>query len=97
MWRHGAPTSVASCTSSCVRRQMRVEAERLGLVWTSAAEDFLRESNRDGYSYDTHRVAAEQPGRWRERLTADQVAEAIAVLRRFPLHRLFDEVGAPPR
>jgi len=55
---------------------------QLGLEWTDLAGAFLRESNRPGTGYSTFRVAAEQPGRWRRRLTPEQIREAWSVLSR---------------
>lgn len=61
----------------------RALATRVGLGWSIRAELFLEESNQPGAGYSLYRVAAEQPGRWRRRLSADQVREAWSVLRRF--------------
>ena len=52
----------------------------LGLTWTEGAEAFLRASDRPGSGFDTYRVAAEQPERWRTRLTSAQLDEIWAVL-----------------
>jgi hypothetical protein len=57
----------------------RVYAD-LGLTWTKGAERFVRESNRAGSGYETARIAAEQPDRWKKRLTGQQVQEAWTIL-----------------
>jgi hypothetical protein len=56
--------------------------ERLGLEWTSQAEVVLDRTNRPGTGWNLIRVAAEQPERWRKRLSPDQVREAWSVLSR---------------
>lgn len=56
---------------------------QLGLGWTEDVERFLEESNRAGSGYSTVRVAAEQPERWRRRLTSEQIREAWSVLSGF--------------
>jgi len=66
---------------------LRQLAERCGLAWSEEAEAFVTGSNRPGYGYDVHRITAEQPNRWRERLTASQVDEAMRVLGAFPVGR----------
>jgi Sulfotransferase family len=60
-------------------------AQRCGLTWSDAAQSFLALSNRPGYRYDVHRITADQPDRWRERLTHAQADEAMAVLAGFPI------------
>jgi hypothetical protein len=57
----------------------------LGLGWTDAAEVHLARSNRDAQGLVTMRVAADQPERWRKRLTGDQVREISGVLAAFPV------------
>jgi hypothetical protein len=57
----------------------------LGLPWTQAASDFIAASNRPGQGLVTNRVAAEQPERWRSRLTPEQAEEIADVLVRFPV------------
>jgi Sulfotransferase family len=65
-------------------RSLASLAERLGLRWSTDADEFLRSSNRPGTRFQTMRVAGEEVGRWRRRLRADQIAEAESVLRAFP-------------
>jgi len=62
----------------------RALAERVGLAFGPAAEQFLGESDAEGTPYRTLRRTAEQPERWRERLDAEQVATIRDVLSRFP-------------
>ncbi len=59
-------------------------AGQLGLTWGSAAAEFLAESDTAGVGYRTERRTAEQPGRWRERLSAEQVAMIRGTLAHFP-------------
>lgn len=56
----------------------------LGLEWTDEADLHLRRSNRAGTGLNTTRIAADQPERWRKRLTGDQVREISSVLDSFP-------------
>jgi hypothetical protein len=64
--------------------RIREILEFLGLPWAGEVEEFLRDSNRPGYSYDTHRVWAEQPYRWRS-LAPDVLDRVKETLRPFPL------------
>jgi hypothetical protein len=57
----------------------------LGLQWTDAAELHLANSNRPGTGLVTRRIAADQPERWRKRLTGEQVREISGVLESFPV------------
>jgi hypothetical protein len=66
----------------------------LGLSWTQEASDFLAASNRPGQGLVTNRVAAEQPERWRSRLTPEQADEIAEVLARFPVSTRTSEVPA---
>jgi hypothetical protein len=65
--------------------QFRELFAALGLGWTDAAEVHLARSNRDAQGLVTMRVAADQPERWRKRLTGDQVREISGVLAAFPV------------
>jgi hypothetical protein len=55
---------------------------RLDYPWSARVEAYLAEANSPGEGWSTQRVAAEQPERWRERLTRDQVEEIWSVLSR---------------
>ena len=68
----------------------RLYAE-LGLRWTEDAETNLVENDRPGGRFRTRRVAAELPDNWKQRLTADQIAEMRRVLSSFPLTRWTDD------
>lgn len=57
----------------------------LGLGWSQEASEFLAASNRPGEGLVTNRVAADQPDRWRRRLSPAQADEVAAVLGRFPI------------
>ena len=59
-------------------------APRLGLTWGEDAARFVVDSDTAGAGYRTERRTAEQPGRWRERLTSDQIATIRETLARFP-------------
>jgi hypothetical protein len=70
----------------CADPQVRIRdvCERVELTWTDDIERFLAESNRPGDGFSHVRVTREQPKRWRERLTDQQVAEIEGVLAQFP-------------
>lgn len=61
-------------------RNFRSLCGLLGLEWTEAASSFIARSNRPGTGLTRTRLAADQPGRWRKRLTGDQVQEIWSVL-----------------
>lgn len=63
----------------------RTLCDEVGLGWTPEATAFLSASNRPGEGLVTNRVAAEQPDRWRRRLTPEQADEVADVLSRFPV------------
>lgn len=48
--------------------------ERTGLPWTRATEDALASRNDRSTGYETKRIAAEEPDRWRDRLDHDDAA-----------------------
>jgi hypothetical protein len=55
---------------------------QLGLAWSDRVDAFLAESNRPGAGFTTNRVSAEEPDRWRTRLTSEQIREAWSILSR---------------
>ena len=58
----------------------------LGLGWTPAVEGFLAASNREGSgTYDTTRVAAEEPSRWRTTLSDADAARVLDTTAEFGL------------
>lgn len=63
---------------------IRQVCDRLGLPWSDAVVGFLEEANRPGEGFSHVRITREQPGRWRGRLSDDQVAQIEAVLEQFP-------------
>ncbi len=75
---------VASHDRLCVdpREGFRDLYARLGLTWSDRVDAFLTESNRPGAGFTTYRVAAEEPDRWRKRLSPEQIREAWSVLSR---------------
>jgi hypothetical protein len=67
--------------------EFRALTSEVGLTWTADAEANLAENDRPGGRFLTRRVAAELPDNWKQRLTAEQVAELRRVLSSFPLTR----------
>jgi hypothetical protein len=55
---------------------------RIDYPWSQGVEDYLEETNRPGEGWSTNRVAADQPERWRKRLTGEQTREVWSVLSR---------------
>ena len=70
--------------------------EDTGLAWTDEADRYVRTSNRPGTGFTTDRLAAEQPARWRKRLSADQLEEIRRVLSPFPLPPWRELLGSEP-
>jgi hypothetical protein len=58
--------------------------DRFHLQWTDAQQEFLGAANRPGSGWNVHRVAADQPDRWKERLTSTQIEEATQVIEALP-------------
>ncbi len=71
----------ALCVDPAAR--IRATCERAGMPWSDDVERFLNESNRPGQGLKPVRVTAEQPDRWKGRLTDDEVEEISTVLARF--------------
>jgi hypothetical protein len=65
--------------------EFRSLAQRVGLEWTDHAEAVLAASNQPGERWSTNRITAEQPGRWRTRLTPEQQTTARLWLAKFPI------------
>ena len=82
--RHGwlRTTHEHLCVDSVMR--FRELATRLGLEWGDEAARFVEASDREGSGYRTERRTADQPERWRHRLTDEQVERILATLERFP-------------
>jgi hypothetical protein len=59
-------------------------AGRLGLEWTDACDRALQRAERPGEGFVTQRIAAEQPDRWRTRLSPTEVTRVEGVLTAFP-------------
>ena len=70
----------------CVDSQVRIRevCDQVGLTWSEGIERFLRESNRPGEGFSNIRVTREQPGRWRKRLSEEQLIEIDEVLAQYP-------------
>jgi hypothetical protein len=60
-------------------------AERLGLRWTAAAQDWVAASDRPGEGYELNRRISDLRGRWQTRLAPDDLAVVADVIERFPL------------
>lgn len=72
---------------------------RLGLEWSPEAERYLTESDRPGTGYMTARVAADQPGRWRTRLSPERIRQVWSVLSRIEapwIAEVAADLGEPP-
>lgn len=65
---------------------MRRVFNLVGVPWGNEVERFLSDNNQPGEGLQPVRVTAEQPNRWRERLTNHEVVEIEGVLDQFP-HR----------
>ena len=76
------------CTNPIVELQSL--ADRLGLMWTPSAEDFVLESDRRGEGFATARVASELVDGWRTRLDDAEVELIRGVLGAFPTAALTD-------
>ncbi len=59
-------------------------AATLGLGWTDAATAWVAASDAPGEGYELRRVAAAEQGRWRTRLTPEELAVVADVVGRFP-------------
>ena len=66
------------------RGRFQTLTSQLGLSWTDACDAFLQSTDTDGAGYEVRRVAADQPDRWRTRLTPAQVDTIAQELARFP-------------
>jgi hypothetical protein len=66
------------------RTRLRGLADDLGLEWSARADRYLESSDGAGQGYKTQRIASEQPGRWRTRLSQEQIGEIQSVLEGFP-------------
>jgi hypothetical protein len=55
---------------------------QLDVAWSDEVDRFLTESDRPGAGFTTYRVAAEEPDRWRTRLSPEQIREAWSILSR---------------
>jgi hypothetical protein len=63
---------------------IRGVAEQVGLAWSDDIDRFLNNNNRHGEGLAPVRIAAEEPTKWRQRLTDVEVAQIEAVLEKFP-------------
>lgn len=82
--RHGwaRTTHEHLCIDSVAR--FAALADTLGLEWSDEAARFVADSDREGTGYRTERRTAEQPDRWRERLSEEQLTRILTTLERFP-------------
>lgn len=70
--------------------RFRLLAADLGLEWTGDDDARLRALNRLGTGSSLYRVAADVPGRWKDRLPADDARAAARVIARFPVAARYD-------
>jgi hypothetical protein len=63
---------------------MQTVFETVHVPWNAEVERFLDETNRPGEGLQPIRVTAEQPERWRGRLSADEASEINDLLSGFP-------------
>jgi hypothetical protein len=72
--------------------QLRRLATTLHLEWSPESEAFVRASNAPGSGDDLHRIASEQPGKWRSRLAPDDAHKAARVLEQFPIAERYHDL-----
>jgi hypothetical protein len=72
------------------RAEFRRLFDAIGLEWSAGVESLIERSNRPGAGYETHRVASDQAGKWRDRMSADDARAAADVIAQFPIARLYD-------
>ncbi len=65
-------------------------AEQVGLEWGENASAFISDSDTDGTPFRTMRRSADQPERWRDRLSSEEVSTIRSVLETFPSGLLAD-------
>jgi hypothetical protein len=70
--------------------QLRTLVDAVGLEWTSETEDFVLGSNRPGRRFEIARVAREQKGRWKKRLSPDDAHAAAHLLAQFPIANRYE-------
>ena len=77
---------VASHESLCVDSYARFDAllQQLGLTFGARAQEYLAASDQQGTGFRTQRVTQDQPEKWRERLSSDDVELLTQELARFP-------------
>lgn len=64
--------------------------DAIGLEWTTDVAASIEASNRPGSGYETNRVATDQPGKWRERMSPDDARTVAAVIAPFPIAEQYD-------
>jgi hypothetical protein len=64
--------------------------DAIGLEWGDEVESFIEQSNRPGEGYETNRIASDQSGKWRARMTPDDARAAAAVIAQFPIAARYD-------
>ena len=70
--------------------RMRDLVGSIGLDWSPDAERFIGEHDAPGAGFDIIRVASEQSGKWRSRLSDDEARRAASVLAQFPISERYD-------
>ncbi|HMJ76300.1 MAG TPA: hypothetical protein VK507_10025, partial [Iamia sp.] len=95
--RHALPVVDHEDVLAAPAARLAELAASLGLTWTDEAEAWVRDRDQPGEGYEIHRVAADERGRWRSRLPADDLARVADVIGRFPrLRDRWDLTPAPP-
>jgi len=56
---------------------------RLDIPWTSSVEAAILGANRPGSGFETNRIAADEAMRWRARLSSEDQARAVDIVRTF--------------
>jgi hypothetical protein len=69
---------------------MRDLVNSIGLAWTPATERFIAEHERPGTGFVIDRVASEQSGKWRTRLSEVDARTAADVIAQFPVSDRYD-------
>ncbi len=65
-------------------------ATALGLDWAVKNEAVVEASNRPGTGYELNRIAADLPGSWRRRLSADDARTAADAIAQLPIAARYD-------
>jgi hypothetical protein len=70
--------------------QFRQLFTAVGIEWTTEVAARIEASNRPGTGYETNRIARDQSGKWRERLSPHDARVAAGVVAQFPIAQYYD-------